>query len=295
MPIYRSDKSMITCSFFVLFFSVGSLLFLLIFITSEAFPVLTNVANLGQFLFFNDWVPLGDSPSFGVLHSWVSTLLMTAICMFFAIPIGVGIGIFISEIAPDWMQRILQPCIEALEGIPAVVYGFIGYVTLVPWIENIFDLPTGETLLAAGLILALMVLPYIASVSAESLQQVPKEMRHAVYAQGVTQFYAIRKVILPLAAPGVFAGISLGFARAIGETLAVTMLAGNVVATPMTPFDRGQPLTSLIATELGEAGVGSEMYHSLFAAGAVLMLIVIVINLLALKFRRRQYFDELSF
>ena len=137
---------------------------------------------------------------------------------------------------------------------------------------------TGESVLVAGLILAVMVLPFIASTSAEAFRAVPGELREAALAQGVTRWYAIRRVVLAQAAPGMFAAATLGLARAIGETLAVLMLAGNSVAVPTSVLDRGQTLTALIATELGEAGVGSPKYHALFGAGLFLVVVVVVIN-----------------
>ena len=205
--------------------------------------------------------------------------MITVISLCLAVPLGFVIGVFLSEIAPAAVKSILQPCLDLLVGIPSVVYGFFGYMTILPWLEKRFDMATGECILAAGLILSIMVLPFIASFSAEAFQSVPSEMKEAAMSQGVTRFYTIHTIIVPHAASGMFAAVSLGFARAIGETLAVLMLAGNSVAIPTSILNRGQPLTALIATEVGETGVGSAKYHALFGAGLVLLLVVFLINM----------------
>jgi len=230
-------------------------------------------------LYQDPWLPLADPPGFGIIHAWLSTLIITSICLGLAVPMGFGIGLFVSEIAPGPVRAILQPFLDLLAGIPSVVYGFFGYVTLLPWFESRFDMATGESVLVAGIILAVMSLPFIASTSAESFRSVPITMKEAALAQGVTRWHLVCRIVVPAAGTGMFAAAALGLARAIGETLAVLMLAGNSTAIPGGLLDRGQPLTALIATELGEAGVGSEKYHALFAAGFVLMAIIVVINM----------------
>ena len=261
-----------------LLLGVGSLLFMPLYVLVEAYPVLGNEGGVTGFLFTRPWRPLAAPPEFGILHSWVSTLMITAICLALALPLGYGIGLFVSEIAPRFVQAILQSSLQILAGIPSVVYGFFGYVTLLPLFESHLDMPAGESILAAAIILSIMVLPFVASTSAEAFRAVPAETKEAAFAQGVTRWHVIRRVVIPRAAPGMFAGAVLGFARAIGETLAVLMLAGNSLAVPTGVLDRGQPLTALIATELGEAGVGSRKFHALFAAGLILVVITVIIN-----------------
>ena len=182
---------------------------------------------------------------------------------------------------------ILRPAMDLLAGIPSVVYGFFGYVTVLPFFESTLNMATGESAFAAALILAVMVLPYIASTSAEAFHSVPADVREAAFAHGVTRLHVIRRVVLVWAMPGMFAAAALGLARAIGETLAVLMLAGNSVAIPTSLLDRAQPLTALIATELGEAGVGSDKYHALFAAGLCLMALIVMINTIIWILKRR--------
>ncbi len=257
---------------------IGTTFFISLYVVLEAFPVLAERGGLTGFMFSDPWAPLASPPTFGIVHAWVSTIAITTLCLALAIPFGFGIGVFVAEVAPATVRAVLRPFIDLLAGIPSVVYGFFGYVTLIPWFESHFDMVTGESLLAAAMVLAVMVLPYIASTSAEAFSAVPRELKEAAMAQGVTRWHAIRRIVIPYALPGMFAAVVLGVARALGETLAVMMLAGNSVAVPTGPLDRGQPITALIATELGEAGVGSEKYHALFAAGLVLFAVIVLIN-----------------
>lgn len=253
----------------------------------DAVPIFEHGITLQGFLFSDAWSPLSEPPKFGIFHAWVSSLIICAGSLLLAVPLGVGLGIFLSDIAPRWMQYILQPCLELLAGIPSVVYGFFGYVVLVKNFESWFKMPTGECLLAAILILALMILPYIASTSAEALRAVPVSMRESAMSLGVSRFYCLRRVLIPAALPGLFTAVALGLARASGETLAVLMLAGNSLATPGSLFDRGQPLPALIATELGEAAVGTAKFHSIAAAGVLLLVITVLINAFIWSIKRR--------
>jgi phosphate ABC transporter permease protein PstC len=235
------------------------------------------------------WRPLATPPSLGMAHAWASTLLVTAIALAIALPLGLAIGLFLAEVAPPWLRQALTPAMELLAGIPAVVFGFFGAVTLVPLAEWVFDLPTGETLLGAGIVLSIMMLPFVASTSGEAFRAVYQEYREAAFALGVDAFYAFRRVILARSLPGLMAAAALGLARGLGETLAVLMLAGNTTEFPASAISRGQPLTALLATEVGETAVHSEKYHMLFTGALALMLMVLVVNLLIALLKKRLY------
>lgn len=257
---------------------IGVLTLIPIYITREAWPFFRDDFGLIDFLFRDRWVPLREPPSLGIVHAWVATVYVTSIALFIAIPFGFGIGLFASEIAPAKIRLVLQPCLELLAGIPSVVYGFFGYVTLIPLFERWFNLPVGESVLAAGVVVAVMVLPYIASTSAEAFRHSSGPLREAALSLGITRAHLIRRIVFVRAMPGLFAGVALGFARAIGETLAALILIGNSVSIPNWPTDRGQTLTALLVTELGESPVGTPIYHSLFATGLVLMVVVLILN-----------------
>src|SRR5882672_329892 len=240
--------------------------------------------SLAGFLLFDRWDPAGQPPLLGIGHAWMATLLVVGMAVALATPLAILIGIFLSEVAPPVVRSIAEPALQLLAGIPAVVYGFIGYATLVPLMER--WLPTGETLLCAALILALMVLPFIAATAAESFALVAGELRFGGLALGVSRWYAFTRITLRKAAPGVLAGVILGMGRGMGETLAVLMLTGNSPVFPDGLTSRGQPLTALIATDLGEAGIHSDRYYALFSAGLLLMATVIAINVLVIQMKK---------
>jgi phosphate ABC transporter permease protein PstC len=267
--------------------AVACLALTVAFVAREAAPAWRGPGALLGFLWSAPWSPVTDPPAFGVGHALRSTLLVASSALAVAVPLGVGIGVFAAEIAPPLLRAVCQPALELLAGIPAVVYGFFGYVTVARWLERGLGMTSGECLLAAAAILALMVVPFIASTSAEALRAVPAELRDGALALGVTRFHVIRRVVLGRALPGIFAAVALGLARALSETLAVLMLSGNSVAPPASLLDRGQPLTALLATELGESAVGSPKYAALYSAALVLLVVVLAINGAVWALRRR--------
>jgi phosphate transport system permease protein len=239
--------------------------------------------------FTGEWRPLATPPQLGMAHAWVSTAMITGIALAISLPIGFGIGLFTSEIAPPFVRRILTPALELLAGIPAVVYGFFGAVTLVKWFEVGFQLSSGETILGAGIVLSVMMLPFIASTSGEAFRAAFQEYRESVLALGVDQITMFRRVILIRAFPGLIAAAVLGLARGLGETLAVLMLSGNSTAFPESLLSRGQPITALLATEIGETAVNSEKYHMLFIGALLLMLLVLMLNLAISTLKKKVY------
>jgi phosphate transport system permease protein len=240
--------------------------------------------SLTGFLLFDRWDPSGQPPLLGIGHAWMATFVVVGLAVVIATPLAVLIGIFLSEVAPPAVRSVAEPAVQLLAGVPAVVYGFIGYATLVPLMAR--WLPTGETLLCAAVILALMVLPFIAATAAESFALVASELRLGGLALGVSRWYAFTRITLRKAAPGVLAGVILGLGRGMGETLAVLMLSGNSPVFPDSVTSRGQPLTALIATDLGESAVHSDRYYALFSAGLLLMTAVIVINALVIRLKK---------
>ncbi|HMF48260.1 MAG TPA: phosphate ABC transporter permease subunit PstC, partial [Candidatus Saccharimonadales bacterium] len=229
------EETLVRLAFLVLLVAgFAALLLALIMVAREAYPALFARSGLWGLLIADPWEPLSQPARLGVRHAWLSTLAVTSIALAVAAPLGFGIGIFIAEIAPRAIKKMLQPCLELLAGIPSVVYGFFGYVTLVPWFESTFEMATGESLLAAGLILAVMILPFVASTSAEALSAVPFDVKEAALALGVNRCCMTLRVLVRHAAPGMFAALALGLARALGETFAVLMLAGNSVVVPVS-------------------------------------------------------------
>jgi phosphate ABC transporter permease protein PstC len=262
---------------------------IIFFMAVDAAPALFGQSgvSLADFLFLKPWRPWDNPPVLGILHAWLSTLMVAGIALSIAFPLGLGLALFLSELAPLPMEAALRPCLDLLAGIPSVVYGFFGYVTLVKSFENWFAMPTGECVGVAGIILAIMILPFIASMAMDALRSVPGELREASLSLGITRPHMVRRVLLAAASPGIFAAAGLGLARAMGETLAVLMLAGNANITPTGFLSLGQPVTALLATELGETAVGSIKYHTLFMSGMFLLFLVAVLNALIWKVKKR--------
>jgi phosphate transport system permease protein len=252
-----------------------------------AAPAMASAPGPLGLLLSDPWSPLGDPPTFGLRHAWISTFWITLVALVLALPLGVGVGVFVIEVAPAALRLALPPILELLAGVPSVVYGFLGYVTLVAWSESALGSATGESLLVAGVVLAVMVLPFVGSTAIHAFRAVPPELREAAYALGLSRWHVVSRVVVRRAWPALFAAFALGFTRAVGETLAVLMLAGNSTEIPRTPLDRGQPLTALIATELGEAGVGSPKSQALMAAALLLMAVAVGANALIWALKRR--------
>ena len=272
-----TDKLLRYGSFLALAGSVALLVLVIGFVVMESRIPPSPDMSVAGYLFLDRWDPTGSPPLLGIRHAWVATVMVVGLAVAMATPLGLVIGIFLAEIAPPAIRTVAEPVLQLLAGIPAVVYGFVGYATLVPFMEQ--WLPTGETLFCASVVLALMVLPFIAATAAESISLVASELRLGSLALGVSRWYTFTHITLRKAAPGIFAGVILGVGRGMGEALAVLMLAGNSPSFPNGFFSRGQPITALIATDLGEAAIHSDRYYALFSAGLLLMIMVITINL----------------
>ncbi|MDR0900513.1 MAG: phosphate ABC transporter permease subunit PstC [Methanobrevibacter sp.] len=251
-------------------------IFLIIsFILLEGLPAFEDYGFF-NLLFGFEWAPTdGD---FGVFPMIIGSIFVTLLSLLMAVPLSLLCAIFMAEVAPNKVRKVLKPVIETLSGIPSVVYGFFGLIVLVPIIRENFG-GTGFSMFTASLILAVMILPTIITISQDSLRNVPHEYREASLGLGATQWQTIRRIIFPAALPGIITAIILGMGRAIGETLAVIMVAGNVVQIPNSIFDPVRTLTSNIAIEMGYA-TGLH-YNALFATAIVLFLIIILLLLIA--------------
>jgi phosphate transport system permease protein len=203
------------------------------------------------------------------------TAIVTIGAMIIAIPIGLLVAIFLAEIAPHHVRTALKPVIELLAGIPSIVYGFLGATILVQFLKPTFGLIKGISLLTGSLVLGIMALPIIISISDDAIKAVPRNLKEASLALGATKWETIKKVTFPTAISGISAAIVMGLGRAVGETMAVSLVVGNIMQIPIPPFDifeSGATLTSIIALEMGEA-TGIQTY-SLFACGVILFIIV---------------------
>ncbi len=251
-----------------------------LFLAKEGLSVFKSVTPL-NFLFGKSWYPISEPVQLGILPLIYGSLLVTLGAAIISIPIGVACAVYIAEIAPLKIKEILKAGIELLAAIPSVVLGFIGMVTLVPWVKTTFHLPTGLTALSGSIILAFMAMPTIVSIAEDALYSVPKSYKEGAFALGATHWQTIYRVLLPAASSGIVAAVMLGIGRVIGETMAVMMITGNAAVIPQSILVPVRTLTATIAAEMGEAVVGSEHYFALFAIGIVLFIMSFIINVTA--------------
>jgi phosphate transport system permease protein len=226
------------------------------------------------------WMPTATpAPQFGLLPLLLGTLWVGLCAILIALPLGLGVAIYLGELANERIRNLLKPAIELLAGIPSVVYGFFGLVVLVPFIQKTFDLPVGETAFAGSLILAIMALPTIITVAEDAIRNVPQAMREASLGVGANHWQTIYRVIIPYSISGISAAVVLGIGRAIGETMAVLMVTGNAAVIPRTLFEPVRTIPATIAAELGEAPNGGAHYGALFVLGCILFIITVIVSI----------------
>jgi phosphate transport system permease protein len=268
---------------FILALASFLILFLIaLFILKEGLPAF-RIVGLLNFLFGMEWRPLAEPPKFGILTMIVGSLVVTALSLLFAIPLGIGCAVLLSEVAPRRVQEIIRPAVELLVGIPSVVYGLVGMTLVVPAVRHLGG--TGPCVLAAGLVLMAMVLPTIISISEDSIRAVPQRYKEGSLALGATQWQTIWHVILPAARSGIFAAIILSMGRAIGETMAMIMVIGNAAIIPTSPLSKARTLTGNIAVEI--MGASGTHESALFATGVVLFILIMLLNSIAFLLLKR--------
>ena len=264
------------------FSAIGLLLLITIFIFKEGFPIVLK-AGIKNFIFSAQWSP--TKGHYGILAMIISSLAVTFASILMGVPLALACAITLAEFCPRRWLVLLKPTIELLAGIPSVVFGFLGMVLLVPLIRDYLGGP-GLSLLAASIILAIMILPTITSISIDAIQAVPLLYKEGALAMGATHWQAIWLVILPAARSGVVTAIILGMARAIGETMAVIMVAGNALKIPHSLLDPVRTLTSTIALEMGYSA--GDHRTALFATGIVLFIFIMGLNIMANTLMRKK-------
>ena len=275
MRLERSEKIIRLALLTIAFSAVSILAVITVFIFTEGTPIMFKY-GFKSFLFGLDWYP--SERSFGLLPMIFGSLAVTLGALVIGVPFGLACAIFLTEFSSKRLRRIIKPIIELLAGIPSVVYGFMGVVILIPFIRETLGGP-GLSVLAASIILGIMILPTIISISIDSLQAVPPAYREGSIALGATRWQTTRMVLIPAARSGIIASIILGMGRAIGETMAVIMIAGNAIDIPHSILDPVRTLTSNIALEMGYAS--GEHRQALFATGVILFIIIMVLNTIA--------------
>ena len=252
------------------------------FVFKEGAPLLFSNLDIIEFLTSPAWYPdSAGNKRYGALALIAGTASVTLLAMAFAVPLGLGAAVYVSEFSKGRIKEALKIVIEVLAAIPSVVWGFIGLVILNPLIIDVFNAPVGLNVLNGAILLALMSVPIMVSIGEDALKAVPDSYREAAEAMGATKWQVTWRVLLPAARNGLLAAVLLGVGRGIGETMAVLMATGHSVNIPSGPLDSVRTMTATIAAELGETSRGSDHYRVLFVLGSLLFTLTFMVNLTA--------------
>lgn len=268
------------------FIAIAFVLLITIYLILSGLPAIKEV-GLIDFLFGTRWDSTNKTdPAYGILPFILTSIYGTAGAIIIGVPIGFFTAVFLAKVAPPKVAGIIRPAVDLLAGIPSVVYGLVGMMVLLPAIREFFHVPAGDSLLAAIIVLAVMILPSIISVSETALKAVPKEYEEASLALGATELETYFRVTAPAAKSGIAAAVVLGVGRAIGEAMAILMVAGNVANMP-SMLSSVKFLTTAIASEMSYASVGSLQRNALYSIGLVLFLFIMFINVVLNVFLKR--------
>jgi len=272
----RKEKSVEVVLLVCAMVSVVSVLFISFFIFQRGLPLFKTV-GVGEFLFGTDWAPTREgNPQFGILPFILGSIYVTLGALLLAVPIGIMTAVFMAEIADKRIVEVMRSVVQLLAGIPSVIYGFFGVIVISKFIRETFG-GTGYSMLSGAIILAIMVLPTIINITEVTIASLPKSIKEGSLALGGTRWQTIIRVQLPAAKSGIIAGVVLGMGRALGETMAVLMVAGNAPIMPQGPLSKVRTLTMNIVTDMGYAS-GDHM-TSLFTTSIVLFLFILILNL----------------
>jgi phosphate transport system permease protein len=256
-------------------------------LVSESLPFF-HVVSLKDFFTDTMWTPMFDVPRYGILPLLAGTLVITLVALLLAIPCGTIIAIYLSEFAPHKLREVIKPCLELLGAVPTVVYGYFALQMVTPFLQNFIPGLPGFNMLSPGLVIGIMIIPYVASVSEDAMRSVPNYMREGSYAMGATRLQTALRVVVPGAMSGIAAAYILGISRAVGETMVVAVAAGLQPNLTWNPLESAATITSFIVqVSLGDLPHGSIGYQSIFAAGLVLMVTTLIFNVAGFFLTRR--------
>ncbi|MDD1762670.1 MAG: phosphate ABC transporter permease subunit PstC [Methanothrix sp.] len=281
LPRKYTEKIVESMLFVSAITSILIMLLIFYFLIHESLPAFSE---LGIFFLISGskWHPAGDI--YGFLPLISASLVITLLALFINILIGFPLAIYLAELAGPRSKALLKPAIELLAGVPSIVYGFLGVIILVTYLQDSFDMLTGRSILAGSILLGVMFIPYLTTICEDALRAVPSEFKEGSLALGANRWQTLRNVTIPAASSGITAAVLLNIGSIIGETMAVLLVVGNVarMASPLYDvFDQGATFTSVIAGEMGEVARGSMHYHVLFAVGFTLLIVVSILSLIA--------------
>jgi phosphate transport system permease protein len=273
--------------FLAAFSAVAVTIAIMVILVYESLGFFAHV-SIFDFLTDTQWTPLFSDKHFGVLPLVTGTLVVATVALSIAIPLGTIIAIYLSEFAPHRVRETVKPFLELLEGVPTVVYGYFALLFVTPMLQVFIpDLP-GFNMLGAGIVMGIMIIPYVSSVSEDAMRAVPMHIREGSYAMGATRFQTATRVVTPAATSGIVAAYILGISRAIGETMVVTVAAGTQANLTLNPMEGAATITAyIVQVSLGDLPHGSLEYQSIFAVGLVLLLMTLLFNVLGHLLRKR--------
>lgn len=280
----RAIEGLLFLAAFVSVFTTTAIVYILI---SESWAFFQHVA-LTDFLFDTQWTPLFDDAHYGIMVLLSGTITSSVVALLVAVPLGTIIAIYLSEFAPFSVREIAKPFLELLGGIPTIIYGYFALLLLTPFLQRFFPGLPGFNLLSAGIVMGIMIIPYVASLSEDAMRAVPMALREGSYATGATRLQTALRVVVPSAISGIASAYILGVSRAVGETMILAVAGGMQPNLTFNPAEPGATITSFIVqVALGDLPHGSIGYQTIFAAGLTLMLLTLVFNLVGYYMRKK--------
>jgi phosphate transport system permease protein len=268
-------------------FSVFVTLGIVYVLISESLVFFGHV-SIVDFLTDTQWTPLFANPRYGILPLLSGTLVVAGIALLVAIPAGTTLAVYLSEYAPVAVRETIKPLLELLAGVPTVVYGYFALLFVTPLLRTFIPGLPGFNMLAPGLVMGIMILPYVTSVSEDAMRAVPNELREGAFALGFTRFRTATVVVVPAAFSGITAAYILGMSRAVGETMVVAIAAGQMPNLTFDPTEQAATITAyIVQVSLGDVPHGSIGYQTIFAAGLTLFVITLAFNMIGFYLRRR--------
>jgi phosphate transport system permease protein len=277
------EKSLLSSALITIAVTIGIILVL-------AIEAINFFKEVSFFDFFTDtqWTPLFTEKHYGILPLLSGTILTTFIAISVALPIGLSISIYLSEYAPRSFRKTIKPLLELLAAVPSVVYGFFALVVVTPYLQQFMPGLSGFNSLSAGIVMGIMIIPFVSSLSEDALYAVPKSLREASYGMGATRLQTAFKVIVPAASSGIIVSIILAISRAIGETMIVAIAAGQQPRLTLDPTVPVETITAFIVqVSLGDVQHGSLEYRTIFAAGITLFVLTFLLNTLSFQIRKK--------
>ena len=273
--------------FFAASISVVTTIGIVVVLLSESFTFFQHI-SLWDFLTDTQWTPLFADAHYGIMPLLSGTLVSSGIALLVAIPLGTIIAIYLSEFAPFSVREVAKPFLELLGGIPTIVYGYFALLFVTPLLQMVFPWLPGFNLLSAGIVMGIMIIPYVSSVSEDAMRAVPMALREGSYAMGATRFQTAVRVVTPAAFSGIAAAYILGISRAVGETMIVAVAAGMQPNLTWNPTEPAATITAyIVQVALGDLPHGSIGYQTIFAAGLTLAIITLFFNVLGHMLRKR--------